>query len=306
MLDVTRLRVFRAVVNAGSVQAAAANLGYSPSAVSQHLTALQRETGLTLFEKSGRGIVATPVGRALATASEEVMASLGRLDGVVDDLRDGRTGTLSIRTFPSAGQYWLPRVARVLTAELPDLVLRIDLIDVSDRPATGYDLDLRAENPRDDATSMAGYRRLPLLDEPYVLVVPRGHRLEARGSVSLADLGSERLIAEGNAGDPCVKILSRSWAAAGLTPRYVAHLSDHHAAIALVESGVGLTLLPRLAMGTLPDDLVALRISGEGAPSRRIVAFVREEARTRAAVRRTIELLREIADSSDDPAMMAG
>lgn len=69
MIDVTRLRVFRAVVSSGTVQAAATNLGYSPSAVSQHLAALQRETGLTLFEKSGRGIAPTPAGLALATGS---------------------------------------------------------------------------------------------------------------------------------------------------------------------------------------------------------------------------------------------
>ena len=104
MIDMTRLRVFRAVVHAGTVHAAAANLGYSPSSVSQHINALQRETGLTLFEKSGRGITPTPAGLALAEGSEEIMSSFGRLTGLVEDLREGRTGTLTIGTFPSAGQ----------------------------------------------------------------------------------------------------------------------------------------------------------------------------------------------------------
>ena len=75
MLDIQRLRVFRAVVASGSVQAAADHLGYTPSAVSQSLTTLQRETGLVLFEKAGRGIAPTPTARVLAVESEEVDAT---------------------------------------------------------------------------------------------------------------------------------------------------------------------------------------------------------------------------------------
>lgn len=295
MLDLTRLRVFRAVVHAGSVQAAAANLGYSPSAVSQHITALQRETGLTLFEKSGRGIAATPVGEALAAGSDEVMMSLGRLDGLVGDLREGRTGSLSISTFPSAGQYWLPQVARVLTAEFPDLLLRLDLLDQITGPATGYDLDLRAEDPQEPPTNVVGYRRFPLVDESYVLVVPRSHPYAARPDIALAEAATQRLIAEGSQDATCVQILHRAFGASGVSPRYVARTSDHHAAIALVEAGVGLTLLPRLAMGTLPAGLVALPIVGDSRPTRRISAFVRDEARSRTAVTRALELLHEIA-----------
>lgn len=306
MLDVTRLRVFRAVVHAGSVQAAAANLGYSPSAVSQHITALQRETGLTLFERSGRGIIPTPVGQALADGSEEVMISLGRLDGLVGDLREGRTGRLSISTFPSAGQHWMPGVARVLTAEFPDLLLRLDLLDQIAGPASGYDLDLRAEDPRQPPTSVSGYRRIALVDEPYVLVVPVDHPLAAEGEVSLADAIGERLIAEGQQDAVCAQILRSAWGAAGAVPRYVAHTSDHHAAIALVEAGVGLTLLPRLAMGILPPGLVERPIAGEPVPTRRICVFVREDAAARAAVARAVELLRAIAVHGEVPGVVAG
>ena len=75
MLDIQRLRVFRAVVASGSVQAAADHLGYTPSAVSQSLTTLQRETGLVLFEKAGRGIAPTPAASVLAVATFGVMRS---------------------------------------------------------------------------------------------------------------------------------------------------------------------------------------------------------------------------------------
>lgn len=296
MLDVTRLRVFRAVVHAGTVQAAAASLGYSPSAVSQHITALQRETGLTLFERSGRGIRPTPAGTALAAGSEEVMDALGRLGGLVDDLREGRTGSLSIGTFPSAGQYWVPLIARTLNEEFPSLLLHLDLIDVFGTRSS-YDIELRAEDPSLPATRVEGHRRVHLLDEPYVVVLPADHPLAAEHptGIGLADLVGERLIAEGMQDSTCANILRRAYAAAGATPRYVARSTDHHAALGLVEAGVGLTLLPRLAMGRLGPGLVERAVAGEVAPSRRIVAFVSEAAAPRKAVVRAVELLHEVA-----------
>lgn len=299
MIDMTRLRVFRAVVHAGTVHAAAANLGYSPSSVSQHINALQRETGLTLFEKSGRGITPTPAGLALAEGSEEIMSSFGRLTGLVEDLREGRTGTLTIGTFPSAGQYLVPQVARTLAAEFPSLLLNLDLIDVIDGPRSAYDIELRAEDPTLAPTRVDGHRRFELLVEPYVVVLPRDHPLAAMPQIGLADLAGERLIAEGMADTTCSGILRRAYAASGANPRYVARTSDHHAAVALVSAGVGLTLLPRLAMGRLSEDLLEREVAGDAAPSRRIVAFVSEAAAPRRAVIRALHVLREIARSRE-------
>ncbi|MCA0338069.1 MAG: LysR family transcriptional regulator [Actinobacteria bacterium] len=295
MIDVTRLRVFRAVVSSGTVQAAATNLGYSPSAVSQHLAALQRETGLTLFEKSGRGIAPTPAGLALAAGSEEVVEALGRLDGLVEDLREGRSGTLSIGTFPSAGQYWIPEVARTLSAEFPSLLINLDLIDVIDGPRSPYDIELRAEDPQLAPTSVEGHRRIELLEEAYVAILPAGHPLADRDEVALSDLAGERLIAEGMADTTCSGILRRAYAASGAAPRYVARSSDHHAAVGLVAAGVGITLLPRLAMGPLREGVVERPVAGEAAPRRRIVAFVSEAAAPRKAVVRAVALLHEVA-----------
>ncbi|MFV0461764.1 MAG: LysR family transcriptional regulator [Nostocoides sp.] len=300
MLDVSRLRVFRAVVNVGSVHAAATNLGYSPSAVSQHITALQRETGLALFEKSGRGIVPTALGEALASASDEVMTSLGRLDSLVDDLREGRTRTLSIGTFASAGQYWVPRVAGELLAEYPDLALNLDLRDdIAGQQAT-HDLELRTEDPDEPPTAARGYHRVPLIDETYRLVMRDAHRLAQAETLALADTAGERFIIEGPMDSTCAQVQRRTWTAAGLEPRYIAQTGDHHSAIALVASGVGLTLIPRLAMGTLPPGLVDRSIDRGPAPRRRICVFVRRESSRHAAVTRAVELLQEIAKGATD------
>src|SRR5215212_2469397 len=101
VLDIQRMRVFRAVVATGSVSGAATSLGYTPSAVSQHLKTLQRETGLVLVERRGRGIEPTPVGRAFADELAPVFDRLALVESAVGDLRAGRTGALTISYFAS-------------------------------------------------------------------------------------------------------------------------------------------------------------------------------------------------------------
>ncbi len=292
--DVQRLRVFRAVVASGTVQAAATHLGYSPSAVSQQITALQRETGLALFEKSGRGITPTAAGRLLAARSEEVMDSLSRLGGLVDDLRDGRTGNLSIGTFASAGEAWIPLVARTLIREFPDVMLTLGLNEYPATARTSYDIDLRTEDPGEAATTLPGYRRHVLLEEPYSLVLAEDHPLAAGEEVSVASLIGQRWIDDDFQDTTCGRILAKAWRAAGFTPRYVARASDHHAAIAFAAAGVGMTAIPRLAVGALPLGARALPIV-DPTPTRRIVAFVREGSDTNPAVARAVAVLHAVA-----------
>src|SRR5690606_11600928 len=96
MLDPLKLRVLRSVAETGSIRASAEALGYTPSAVSQHLTGLRRETGVTLLERSGRGIAVTPAGRELARAAGTALDALDEVSRVAGELRAGRTGTLTL------------------------------------------------------------------------------------------------------------------------------------------------------------------------------------------------------------------
>ena len=96
MVDVQRLRVYRAVVAAGSIQAAAANLGFTPSAVSQQVSALARETGLVLLGKAGRGIEPTDAGLELAAAAEKLFGELTEVEARLAALKVGGTSTAAI------------------------------------------------------------------------------------------------------------------------------------------------------------------------------------------------------------------
>ncbi len=294
MIDVQRLRVFRAVVASGSVQAAAEHLGYTPSAVSQQISALQRETGLVLFEKAGRGISPTATAKVLAAESEELMDTLNRLGGVVDHLREGRSGSLTIGAFSSAAQFWMPQVAKGLRREFPDLVLDLSLNELGPEPANPArrDLDLTTEDADLDGIERPGHSRHVLAEETYRVVAPRGHDLltEWDHQVPMGALAGQPLIDNDYHGNTCSLIIRNACRAAGFTPRYVARTEDHHTALAFVAAGVGVTLVPSLAA---PESMAGVdsRELVNPSPRRRIVVHVRDAVADAPPVVRALELL---------------
>jgi DNA-binding transcriptional LysR family regulator len=303
MLDIQRLRVFRAVVASGSVQAAADHLGYTPSAVSQQLSALQKETGLVLFEKAGRGIAPTATAKVLAAESEDLMETLNRLGGVVDHLREGRTGSLTIGAFSSAAQFWLPQVAKGLRRDFPDLVLDLNLNELgpeSPSPAR-RDLDITTENADQDAVRRPGHNRYVLAEESYRVAAPRGHELleEWETQVPMGALAGQPLIDNDYHGNTCSLIIQNACRAAGFTPRYVARSEDHHTALAFVAAGVGVTILPGLAV---PASMAGVdsRELVNPSPRRRIVVHVRDAAADSPPVVRALELLDEAVSEHAD------
>src|ERR671917_2115769 len=114
MLDLRRLRVLRGVVATGSMAAAADELGYTPSAVSQHLAALEREAGTPLLERAGRGVRPTPAGALLAEHAAAVLARLAEAEAALADLVAGRIGRLGVTFFPTAGASLVPPAVAAL------------------------------------------------------------------------------------------------------------------------------------------------------------------------------------------------
>jgi DNA-binding transcriptional LysR family regulator len=303
MLDVQRLRVFRAVVASGSVQAAADHLGYTPSAVSQQLSALQRETGLVLFEKAGRGIAPTPAAEVLAAESEELMGSLSRLGGVVDHLREGHTGSLTIGTFDSAAEFWLPHVARGLQRDFPDLVLELSLDELGSagqREPARRDIEVATEAADAPTSERPGYRRHVLTEEGYRAAMPHGHPLLATydEQVPLAALADVAMIDNDFSHTGCSLIINGACRAAGFTPRYVARSDDHHTALAFVASGIGVTLLPALAVPEAMPGVESREVVNP-TPRRRIVAYVRDSSALGLPTCRALELLKEAAAQTE-------
>ncbi|CCH68494.1 LysR family transcriptional regulator [Phycicoccus elongatus] len=286
MLDPHRLGVFQSVMVTGSVQEAADNLRMTPSAVSQHIAALQRQTGLDLFDRVGRGIVPTAAAEALIAQAETVLQQWHRLDDYVADLRDGRTGRLVLGYFPSAGSTLLPSIVRQITAEFPDLVVELVLTEVGAR-STIPDIDVAMDHTEN--TRRPGYRKVPLTEDPYILAVHHEHPLARRRAVTLTDLKGEGWVSNDSFANPGHRIVLAACAAKGFTPRFTVQAQDHHSALGFVAAGVGITVLPRLAARIIPDGVVRVRITDP--PVRQLVAMVREGGVRNAVADRVLDLL---------------
>ncbi|WP_114906529.1 LysR family transcriptional regulator [Ornithinimicrobium murale] len=314
MIDVQRLRVWQAVVASGSIHAAARHLGYTPSTVSQHVKLLQRETRLVLTTRVGRGLQPTAAGLRLAEEGGEVIASLGRLDHVVADLRDGHTEHLSIACFASVAQAWVPEIADRLRRELPGVTLEVSISEPhGGRGRRPPDLDVRSElvepaigtppvspsrteRPPNSAAP-EGLIRHDLGMDPYVVLLPDGHPLAQSGQVRLAELAEETWIDNVVYDSPTLRILTDACQAAGFQPRFAARCDDHQAAIGLVAARLGVTALPALAARRVPDGIVARPLT-DPTPRRRIIALQRRLTAHTDAAALTLATLRELSGST--------
>jgi DNA-binding transcriptional LysR family regulator len=295
MLDVHRLRVLRTVVATGSVGAAATTLGYTPSAVSQHLATLQRETGLLLIERKGRGIEPTAAGRTLADEAGRVLESLSGVEGVVGDLRAGRVGRLSISYFASAGAAWIPPVVAGLMHEFPDLRLDLRLIELLGDEHPDPDIEIfvggAAEHLRDGGGN--GQSKVHhLLDDPYVVVVPVDHALAGEPQVALGELATERWVDNDFNRGFCRQVILDACTEAGFTPDFRIETHDYPTAISFVAAGVGVTVLPSLGTARLPAGVVAIPLVSP-TPVRHEYVAVKASVEHHPAARRAVDLLRE-------------
>lgn len=297
MLDAHRLRVFGAVVASGSVQAAAAHLGYTPSTVSQHVAALQRETGLTLMTRVGRGVEPTAAGLEIARLTGPVVESLSAVERRVRDLREGRSGSLTVHSFASASTQWMPTVIKTVSEEFPEVSLSLALVETP--PTTASDAaDLQLVVADDAYAPPAGLRAERLLTEPYVAVVSADHELASRDEVDLVDLSGYVWVSNDAPENYCARNLATACAAAGFAPTYGIETLDHHAAIALVATGVGITVVPRLCASALPDGVRVLGLT-HPTPTRTIYALT-TAAEGSPPLRRALGVLRGCAAESRD------
>ena len=247
MLDLRRLQVLHAVVDTGSVTAAATRLGYTPSSVSQQLSVLERETGVSLFERHGRGIRPTEAGVLLAEHAAGVLRAVSDAEDAYEMLRSSRV----------------------------DVALVLEPFGKGDAPS-------------DDLL------RMHLLDDPYRAMLPLEHPLANSRTVELTDLANEDWVAamggNGFCRDDTIDLCRR----AGFTPRFVAHAVEFPAAQAYVAAGIGVGLVPVLALGTVHRGVSIRRLRREPEP-RHVWVVTRPTIATTATVVETVDALRRAA-----------
>ncbi|SDT63305.1 LysR substrate-binding domain-containing protein [Actinoplanes derwentensis] len=288
MIDVGRLRALHAVASYGTVLAAGQALHCTPSAVSQQIGKLERETGTVLVEKDGRRLRLTAAGRMLAGHAERVLTSLDEAETALAAHRDTVTGRLTMTAFATACRALMPHALRRLATDHPQLTT--GLIEVN--PHEGLELLRRGHA---DLAVLDDWPEVALRYPDFIvkvqigedhadLVVPHDHRLV--GEATLEDARHERWIGV-RAGDVCYEYLIRSLP--GVVPDF--QVGEFETQLTLIAAGLGVGLIPRLARGNLPSGTRLVRINPT--PTRRVVLAWRDSSAARPAIRAAEQALRE-------------
>lgn len=285
----------------GSISQAARSLGYTNSAVSQQVSALQRETGLVLLERLGRGVVPTASGIALARGAGRVLEQFKDLEMLTEDLRAGRSGTLQVLCFMSANRAWMPMVIAALNEEFTDLRVEVGIVELRGHREIEPDIEIyiaESMKTRPDPSAadgeVGGYVVEELIVEDYVTVLPVSHRLAQQAGLTIAELEHEAWVDNDHARGPCREIVISACSAAGFQPRFRAAAPDYATAFDYVAAGVGITVVPRLGAFRLPPSVRPIPIKDTNV-HRRIMLRSKRSMRMHPGMHRATSLLRSAA-----------
>lgn len=307
MLNLGRLQVLCEVVSRGSFSAAAEALSYTQSAVSQSIARLEAETGTTLVVRDRRGVRPTAAGATLVGHAEAIFVQVEAAEAELEAVLGVRAGRLRVASFPSAGATLMPlAVARFREAH-PDVALTLaegEPEEIGPRLRTGeFDLALLFEFPGVRERPGAGLRSVTLLDDPMDVALPADHPLVDKPTVSLADLRDQHWV-QTSAQSPCARHVVRSCLAAGFEP-YVAFESDDYDVVqGLVAAGVGVALIPRLALTNVHPGIV-VRALAPRSPARKVTIATMSGPGVAPAARSMIAVLLDVARRHTDSSRAA-
>jgi len=288
-----QLRSFEAAARHRSVTRAARELHVSQPTVSLQLRQLAELVGEPLFEPLGRGVRLTPVGEALQETLGEISSCWQRFEGRLGELRGLLRGRLRIAAVTTA-EYFVPDLLGPFSASHPGVEIEL-AVENRDRVID------RLHRQADDLAVMMlppdelPLHSLPFLENPLVVIAPRGHPLaQATSPVALEQLAQERwLLREPGSGTRLVA--ERHFAAQGLTPRVAMSLGSNEALKHAVGAGLGLAVVSALAVdaGPAPGDTAPwIRLPVEGFPIQRHWSVVwRADAPLDLPARRFVDYL---------------
>ncbi len=311
MLNVNRLRILKEVAHKGSFSAAADAMSYTQSAVSQQIATLEAETGMTLLERRPRGVSLTAAGQTLVGHAEGVLAGLDAAETALAAIAGLRGGRLRMASFPTAGATLMPLAIATFSERYPDVELTLaegEPEQIGPRLRAGeLDLALLFEfdmlepvrppnadrSGGSDGSTDGQLTRVQLLEDPLYLALPRGHRLAERRRVRLEDLRGEAWVQTSQA-SPCARHVVRCCHAAGFEPNVSFQSDDYQTVQGLVAAGVGVALIPELALSVVREDIV-IRALSPRPPARRVIAATAAGARLLPAAPAMLSVLEQVA-----------
>ena len=299
MLNVNRLRMLREVASRGTIAAAAAALFMTSSAVSQQMAVLEREAGAALLERHGRGVRLTDVGITLVGNTERILADIERAEADLATASSGVVGRVRVSAFPTGARALLVPALRELQRLHPNLhVSMVDLEPEESLPSLRHrDLDVVVAYEWGLLPRLAdsGIERERLLTEPVYLALPAAHRLAGSGPVALADLRDEEWIV-GRDATSMLDLVVAATRRHGYEPRTDFHSMDFQVILSAVGAGLGVALVPTLALiGSYPD--VYITQMSDFSIDRTIWAAIRRGSSGHPGIAAVLAALRGAAES---------
>jgi DNA-binding transcriptional LysR family regulator len=307
MLNVQRLRVLREVLAQGSFSEAASALNYTQSAVSQAIATLEAEAGVPLLERDRRGVRPTSAGDRLNEHGVRILTQLDAAEAELGAIAGIQGGELRMASFPTAGATLMPLAIAAFRSAYPDVTLSLvegEPEELTPRLRDGeFDLGLIFEFEGTGELG-PGLRATPLFEDPMKLALPKGHRLAdpkrvapggapSHQRVTLEDLAEEAWVQTSEA-SACARHVVRICRAAGFEPRVSFESDDYLTVQGLVAAGVGVALIPQLALSqTVSYDIAVTEL--DPAPVRHIVAATRGAGVSLPAAAAMLDLLQDTA-----------
>ncbi|KUI27274.1 LysR family transcriptional regulator [Mycobacterium sp. IS-1742] len=292
MFDVRRLVVLREVVRCGSLSAAAMSLSYTTSAVSQQITALERDIGAKLLERGPTGARATAAGTRLLEHSDVILGAVTAAERDLARLATAAPDTLRVASFASAAATILPRVIARLQHEHPATAIELLTADPDDAVALlgdGADAAMVTEVPG-EPPEFRGVHTVPVYDDEFFVVLPRAHRLADAVEVPFEALAAERWVVSTATGAcPDTRVFQHACRRAGFDPDVTFRADDYGTVQGMVAAGMGVSLVPSLAAWAARSDVAVRRLTHR--PVRRVAVATATAPEPGTPVARLVALI---------------
>ena len=293
-MDTKKLSVLEKIVELSSLTRAAEELGLTQSGVSHILAGLEEELGFPLLRRSRVGARLTPEGERLMPCIREVVRAQERLDQTAADLRGLAAGTVRVATFTSVAVHWLPGMMQEFQALYPNVDFRLfngDYHDV-DRWLTDGSADVGFIT----LPTALKCECVPLREDRLLAVLPLGHPLSAEAVCSVREVAKEPFISLLETSDDDSR---RALEAARVKPNVRFTTKDDYAIIAMVEQGLGVSIMPELLLQGHRDGVEARELDPPA--SRMLALAVPAGDRAGPATRRFAEFVREWVEKNALP-----
>ncbi|HEY2006741.1 MAG TPA: LysR substrate-binding domain-containing protein, partial [Solirubrobacteraceae bacterium] len=251
----------------------------------------------TLVVRDRRGVRPTAAGSTLVSHAEAIFAQVEAAETDLAAVLGVRRGRLRVASFPSAGATLMPLAVARFRRDHPDVALTLaegEPEEIGPRLRAGeFDLALLFQFPGVRERPGAGLRNVTLLEDPMQVALPAAHPLVSKRALTLTDLSDQQWV-QTSAASTCARHVVRTCLAAGFQPDVAFESDDYDTVQGLVAAGVGVALIPRLALTRVHSGVVVRELS-RPSPVRRVTAATMTAPGVNPAAREMIAVLREVA-----------